>query len=72
VVINQSAGLRQKTGLELRMPLLKFGCVGLLLLLGFAKSGWSATIVRGDVIAHWSGKGNILKWKTTGNFFMER
>ncbi len=67
-----SATLRQKTGFKLRMTLLKFGCVGLLVFLRFVESGWSATIVGGEMIAHWSGKGNMFKWKPTGNFSMER
>ena len=51
------------------MTRLKFCCAGLLLLLGFAGSGWSATIVGGDVIAHWSGKGNMFEMENYRKFF---
>jgi hypothetical protein len=64
-----SAGFSLLTGLKLRMTFLKFVCVRLLLFIGFAESGWSATIVGGDVIAHWSGKGNMFEMENYRKLF---
>ncbi|MBA3966914.1 MAG: hypothetical protein H0X47_14310 [Nitrospirales bacterium] len=51
------------------MPVLKFACVGLLLWLGFPESGWSATIVGGDMIPRWSDKGNMFEMENYRKFF---
>lgn len=52
------------------MAIFKFGGVSLLLLPEFAESDWSATIVGGDVIAHWSGKGHVFEMENYRKFFL--
>ena len=45
------------------------GPVCLLLWVGLVGSGWSATIVGGDVTAHWSGKGRMFEMENYRKFF---
>ncbi len=54
------------------MLFLKFGGVSLLLWLSSAEAGWSATIVERDVIAHWSGKGNMFEMENYRKIFSWR
>ncbi|MCA9422475.1 MAG: hypothetical protein KC592_15755 [Nitrospira sp.] len=50
------------------MAILKFGCVSLLLFLGFSEAGWCDDS-QGDVIAHWSGKDNMFEMENYRKFF---
>ncbi|MGD9852018.1 MAG: hypothetical protein AB7T38_12180 [Nitrospirales bacterium] len=51
------------------MQFVKFGFVCMLLWVGLVELGWSATIVGGDVTAHWSGKGRMFEMENYRKFF---
>lgn len=65
----ESFPIRGKTGLKFTMKFVTLGYACILLSAGFVERGWSASIVRGDVTAHWSGKGRMFEMENYRKFF---
>ena len=51
------------------MTIFKVGYICIFLCVGFPELSWSETIVRGDVTAHWSGKGRMFEMENYRKFF---